>query len=200
MNRFALLCLAACLLVGSSAFAQKAKKAKEMLLAPLAAEFAPAEGEELSKDSKKALNVSERCLKQDRSWLRAQENQVPVNQLYESLSSAVVCWQGAEKKAAKAGEVAAPLAWWTAARARYIESYRTYLWAIDAKLAGDRAFVCRRLGSALTESNLAIDASEGLSDKYKGVAAQALAAQLMADVGGLSSAIGSEHKNQGCGK
>lgn len=200
MNRFASACLTASLSLCIAGSALAAPKARAMLLQPLADELAVPEGQEQSKDVVKGLNVAERCLKQDRSWQRSQENQVPVNQLYESLSSAVVCWQGAEKKAQKAGEPGAPLAWWTTARARYIESFRTYLWAIDAKLAGDRAFVCRRLGSAMVEKAAAEAAGAGLADKYQQVAAQALAAQLSADIGGLAEAIEAEHKNQGCGK
>jgi hypothetical protein len=174
------------------------KQPKPLLLQPLVDEMQPGETP-LTKAQDLAVRRSEACLKQDGNWLRAQENQVPVNQLYELLSSAVVCWQGAEKKAAAGGEEAAAVARWTAGRTRYMEAFRSWIWAIDAKISNDQRHICQRLTTASQEGAAAIQAADGLSGFYEGAAARALAMQLAADSKSLAEAVGGEFKNQRCG-
>ncbi len=175
------------------------KKPKELLLQPLVDEMKDGDTP-LTKGQEIAAKRAEACLKQDMNWVRGQQNDVPINQLYESLGSAVVCWQGAEKKTASFGEEAAPVHWWTAGRARYIESFRSWVWALDAKQSGDTRHVCKRLQSASAEGVAALDAAEGLADKYQGASAKALAYQLETDGKSLGEAISGEIKNQRCNK
>lgn len=179
--------------------ADAAPKKKELLLQPLLDEMVPA-GAVATKAQDKAIKRSESCLKQDRNWLRAQNDEVPLNQLYELVGGAVVCWQGAEKKSAAGGEESAVVHWWTQGRARYIETFRSWLWSLDAKLSGDNRHVCKRLDVALKEGNAAAEAADGLAEKYEGAAAKALAHQLSADATALNQAVTSEYANQRCGK
>ena len=193
--------IAACLLALTlaPAPADAAPKAKVLLLQPLVDELTPAGVDgAFSKEQERAIKRSEACLQQDGNWLRAQRDEVPVGQIYELVGGAVVCYQGAEKKVTEAGEAAAPILAWTVARRHYIESFRSYLWALDAKLSGDKRHVCQRLKEAEHEGVAAAGAADGLVDRYEKAPAKTLAAQLMADVKGLNEAILAEVKNQRC--
>jgi len=152
----------------------------------------------LDKDAFKALRYADRCLVSDKQWERAQANQVPINQLYEQLSSAVACWQTAEKKMVKTGEPVAVATLWVSARARYIESYRGYLWGIDAKLSGNRYQVCKRLREAARQAAVANEASSGLSEKFTGPVAIVLAAAAEQLSGQLGEVIATEFTHQKC--
>jgi hypothetical protein len=174
------------------------KKAKELLLQPLVDEITQP-GVELTKAQTIAVKRSETCIKQDRNWLRAQQDEVPLTQLRELLDSAVVCWQGAEKKSAAGGEETARIHWWTTGRARYIESLRTWLYAMEAKYSNDKRHICQRLDSAARSGAAAVNASEGLAEKYEGAKAKALAFQLSTDSTSLHEAILDEVKHQRCG-
>lgn len=179
--------------------ADAAPKKKELLLQPLMDEMVPT-GATATKAQEKAIKRSESCLKQDNNWLRAQRDEAPLNQIYELVGGAVVCWQGAEKKSAAGGEESAPVHWWTSGRARYIETFRSWLWSLDAKLSGDVRHVCKRLDVAVKEGGAAAAASENLAEKYQGAAAKALAHQLSADITALNEAVTSEYANQRCSK
>lgn len=195
MRRILLVLLAAALV---PALAQGApKQAKEMLLQPLVDEMKQGDAP-LTKGQEVAAKRAEACLKQDANWLRGQRNEIPLNQLYELLGSAVVCWQGAEKKSASFGEEAAAVLGWTAARARYMESFRSWIWALDAKFANDQRHLCQRLKSASSEGIAALKATDGLAESYSGPTAKALAYQLHNDTKTLAEAISSEVKNQRC--
>jgi len=152
----------------------------------------------LSNDVFKVLRYADRCLVSDKQWERAQANQVPINQLYEQLSSAVACWQTAEKKMTRAGEPVAVATLWVIARARYIESYRGYLWGIDAKLSGKRNQVCKRLREATRQAVIANEASAGLTEKFKSAETKALAAAAEQMSGQLGATIATEFKHQKC--
>ncbi len=197
MPRPLLLLLAALLLPAAGQAAPK--KAKELLLQPLVEEMKAPEVE-LTKAQAVAVKRSESCLQQDSNWLRAQQNQVPVSQLYELLGSAVVCWQGAEKKAAAAGAEGLALHGWTAGRTRYMESFRSWMWAVDAKMSNDRRHICQRLETASKEALASVQAADGLAERYQGAGAKAMAFQLEADSKVMAETVSTEYKNQRCSK
>jgi len=152
----------------------------------------------VSKDAFKALRYADRCLTSDKNWERAQQNQVPINQFYEMLSSAVVCWQTAEKKLGKVGESVVTAGLWVSARARYMEAFRAYVWGVDAKQSGKRNQVCRRLKEATTLAVAANEASSGIVDKFTDANAKglAMAADQLSEQ--LGAQIATEFSNQKC--
>ncbi len=185
-----------CLLVAAPLEAAK-KAPKALKFLPALVEEASSKGE-LSKEAYKALRYADRCLGDDRNWERGMKNQVPVNETYELLGGAVMCWQTAEKKLTKVGDSLAAPAKWVSARARYIEAFRGYLWGIDAKMSGARAQACRRLREATRQAVLATEASVGLADLFSVESAKALALateQMSVEMGAV---VASEFKNQKC--
>jgi hypothetical protein len=165
------------------------------LIEPLVAELTldPA-----NKDQAKAIKAAERCLDTDSLWERAQENNDPISQVYESLTTAVTCWQGAEKKAAKAGEAMGSLPAWVSARARYLESFRSFVWALDAKFAGNQTYICKRLQTARVEGAAAVVAAENLVDRFGTNEAKALAAAQEATTAAMAQNIADEFAHQKC--
>ncbi len=150
------------------------------------------------RDIGKAIKVADRCSLDDARWAKAMDDgQTQVNVLYEMLQGAVVCWQGAERRVTKHGSLEAPTAF-VAARTRYLEAFRSYIWAIEAKLASDRQSTCTRLKTALTEVEKAAEATNGLVEKFKAEANQMLAAKAAADAKGLADTIADETANQRC--
>ena len=123
---------------------------------------------------------------------------LPVSRIYEYLQSAVFCWQTAEKKATKVGDSAEPAASYYAARARYIESFRSYIWGIEAKLAGDKMMTCKRLKVAATEAVIANTASEGLAEKFATDDGKLLGAVTTTSATELGATIASELEHQKC--
>ncbi len=198
-RRLILLFLVLSLVLPAAAVAgKKPLKRKPLQLDPLGAEIA-AKGE-FTDDQWKTLRVASRCLDSDRNWQREQERpgtNVPVHSIYELLSSAVVCWQGAEKKAVKAGEAFAPTPW-VVARARYLEAYRSFMWAIIAKLEGERERVCGRLDTAKDEASAAITAAAGLADKFETTEAKEMGFQLDQEAQALGAMIEDEYRHQKC--
>ena len=185
------------LLVPATASAGKAKKkSKPLELQGLADELAAAG--EVTDDMAKVLRFADRCFKGDKRWERSMEDEVPINQLYEQLAGSVTCWQTAEKKATKLGDVFALPTKWVSARTRYIEAFRGYVWAIDAKLDGESAQVCRRLTEAIRQAGSANVASDGLVDTFSGEAAKALAAQVDAQADEVGQVIAREFETQKC--
>jgi len=198
MTRTLLLSIAVLLVLPATSLAAKKKEPKPLVLEPLAAELRASQGE-LSGDQLKVLKIAGRCLVSDKHWERGQENNIPVNQIYELLASSVVCWQGAEKKGAKLGESFAAVNRWMVARARYVECLRSFIWGIDAKLSGDRAQVCRRMKTAIEQSAQASEAAAALQESYSTEGAQALAGQMLAEAKGMAEMVGGEFRNQKCG-
>ena len=197
MRRISLSLVALALALVSAQADAVPKAAKEMLLQPLVDEMKQGD-EPLTKEQEIAAKRAEACLKQDGNWLRGQQNEIPLNQLYELLGSAVVCWQAAEKKTGTFGEPAAAVHAWTAARTRYMECFRGWVWALDAKMSNDPRHVCKRLKAASSAGAAALVASDGLAEKYKSPTAKALAYQLQNDSKTLGEAVASEIKNQRC--
>ncbi|HCP45056.1 MAG TPA: hypothetical protein DIU15_03390 [Deltaproteobacteria bacterium] len=193
---FLIVFVTTCLLVPFAAEAKGKKKKKPLQLQALVDELA-ARGE-VSDDMMKAIRFADRCRDSDKRWERGMEDQVPVNQLYEQLAGAVFCWQSAEKKAGKLGGAFEPVTRWVATRARYIETFRGYVWAIDAKLAGESAQVCRRLGAAAEQASAGHKSAEGLIDLYTVEAAKMLAARVDADVEQAGAMIAREIEVQKC--
>lgn len=176
--------------------AAKEKAPKPSFVQPLLDELATRG--ELSKDQSKALKAAHRCIDSDRNWERGQDNQLTPTQLYEAASGAVVCWQGAEKKATKLGEAMVPATGWIAARARYLEAYRDYLWAIEAKLKGDRIFTCKRLVTAMGAREKMVDSHKGLAESFTVEHAQGFGALQTSLSDALAQSIEGEHGNQKC--
>ena len=175
--------------------AQKAPKPLKFLSALV--DEAASRGE-ITKEVQRALRYADRCLADDGNWERGMKNRVPVNQTYELLGGAVMCWQSAEKKFAKVGGVLDVPGKWVSARARYIETFRGYLWGIHAKMNGARSQACRRLREATRQAVLANKASTGLADQFTVDAAKSLALaaeQMSADMGEI---VAAEFKNQKC--
>jgi len=172
------------------------KPKRPMLLQPLQDELA-GRGE-IGKDAQKALKVGERCMNDDKRWDQALKDGLPVNDIYEMLQGAVFCWQNAEKKATKAGEVAKPATDYFAARARYIESFRTYIWGIEAKLIGDRLSTCKRLKTATTEAGTANTTADGLVEKFTTEDGKILAGATIRSAVDLGTTIADEYKRQKC--
>jgi hypothetical protein len=198
-RRLVLLLVTVALLVPAVAVAKKPLKRKALTLDPLGEEVAAAG--EYTDDLYKVMRTADKCLDGDKNWKREQErptDSLPVNQIYELLSSSVVCWQGAEKKAGKAGEIFAPASTWITARARYIEAYRSFLWAIVAKLEGDRVNVCRRLKTAMDEGLIAKQTASGLADGFAGTDAKSMGLQLDQEAQLLMAQIEDEYKHQKC--
>jgi len=190
-----LLVVTVCLLVPMMANA-KGKKKKPLQLQPLADELA-VRGE-ISDDMLKTLRFADRCRQSDKRWERGMAEEVPINQLYEQLAGAVFCWQSAEKKSTKLGEAFEPVTRWVATRARYIETFRGYVWAIDAKLAGESAQVCRRLATAAEQAIAGNKSADRLKEFYSVESAKMLAARVDADVEQASAMIAREIEVQKC--
>ena len=198
-HRLTVFLIALALLLPTVAAAKKPLKRKALVLDPLGVEIAA--NTEFTDDLWKTLRVADRCLDGDKNWKREQERpgtNVPVNSIYELLSSSVVCWQGAEKKAIKAGEPFATVTPWISARTRYIEAYRSFMWAIVAKLEGDRATVCRRLETAQTEAAAAITAASGLADGFDSTDAKSMGLQLDQEAQGMGAMVEDEYRHQKC--
>jgi len=187
------------LLVPSFAVAKKPIKRKELLLDALGEELA-AKGE-YTDEMYIVIRKASGCLDSDRNWEREQErpgDNTPITQIYEMLASSVVCWQGAEKKAQKAGETLEPATAWISARARYIEGYREFINGIHAKLEGDRVRTCKRLFTARDLSEAAVGAAAGLADKFETPAGQAMGAQMDTEAKALKGMVLSEIEHQKC--
>jgi hypothetical protein len=179
---------------------KKPMKRKPLQLDPLGEEVATRG--EYTDDLYKALRKADRCLDTDRNWQRDQErpgdSRISPNSLYELLASSVVCWQEAEKKALAQGEVFAPAALWISARARYIETYRQFVWAISAKMDGDYGKTCRRLAEATELLGDTQSSAKGMAEKYTLPGAQALGAQADAEAEALAGMVLSEVSVQKC--
>jgi len=187
--------LAAVLLVPASATAKPKDRPK--LLQPLEDELT-AKGE-LSKDLSKLLKVGEFCMSDDKRWDKAMsDGQTSISIIREMLIDSVVCWQRAEKKAGKLGEAASPAAEYYAARARYMETFRSFIWAIEAKNVQDRLSVCKRLKTAMDEAGAANTAADGLADKFTTEDGKVLALATMQTSKGLGEQITDEYANQRC--
>lgn len=191
------LVLGTVLLVPLAASAKK--KAKPLVLEPLAADIRAKTGE-LTTDQTKALRQAGRCLEGDRFWAREMENRDPVNQTYETLAGAVVCWQGAEKKAGKQDEGFASAKRFIQARTRYVETLRSFYFALTEKLrtGADQGRLCERLSIALGEAGKANELGAGLAEVFQNEEARALAAQLDADIKYWGEGVASEYKHQKC--
>jgi hypothetical protein len=183
---------------GSLASAPLAAKEPKPLrvLGPLSLELS--EQGALTGDADKALRQADRCIDSDKQWERAQVNEVPLTQLYETLSSAVVCWQDAEKKGEKLGESYLPAQRWVAARARYVEAYRSFVWAGTAKREGDLMAVCKRLTESMRIVGDANTAAAAMTGLHTSPESQALAAALDQSTRGLGEAIADEFEHQKC--
>ncbi len=204
LNRLpALLCALALLVPVAAVAGKKPMKRKALDLDPLGAEIQATAGTFDADDEQyKALRKADRCLDQDRTWQREQEvpgdARITVNQLYELLNGSVVCWQEAEKKAGKMGEGFVPATSWIAARARYMEAYKQFIWGISAKADGDRKKTCDRLVDAAGMVPAAVAAAEPLADSYQTAGAQALGNQAVAEAHILREMVTAEVANQKC--
>ncbi|MBJ95378.1 MAG: hypothetical protein CMP23_13025 [Rickettsiales bacterium] len=153
---------------------------------------------DLSKEARRALKYADRCFSDDGIWERAVDNRASVNEIYEALSGAVICWQSAENKFAKAGAGLELPNRWVAARARYIEAFRGYLWGIDAKMSGDRTQACRRLRTATRQVGAANEAAAGLAEGFTVEEARKLALATQQQSAEMGSIIATEFQNQKC--
>ncbi len=176
--------------------ATAAPKKRANLLQPLEDEMT-AKGE-LPKLMMKALKNGDRCIYDDKRWEQATHDGVSISDLYEMLQGAVFCWQDTEKKASKAGEGNQPAADYFRARARHIEAYRSYIWAMEAKGTNNRLLTCKRLKVAVEEVTAAITSADGLAEKFTSESGQALAAFATAQGDSLSAMITDEYSNQKC--
>ena len=199
MSRWMLLfSLSIALLLPGLAVAKK-KAPKPLVLEPIAVDLR-VDGAELSKDQLKALKVAGRCVKDDALWARALENREPLTQIYEMLAGAVVCWQGAEKRAGKVAEEFSAAKSFITARTRYIEMLRSFYFALGEKFraGADHDRLCDRLRAAVGEAAAANEAASGLIEKFNNDPARQLAAQLDADIRGTGEQVAAEYKNQKC--
>ena len=186
------------LLVPVSSLAKK-KAPKPLVLEGVAADFRDAAGE-LAADQVKALKVAGRCVQDDRIWAREMENREPVTQTYETLAGAVVCWQGAEKKAGKVEGSFAAATRLIGARARYVETLRSFYFALTEKFrtGADGQRLCDRLKVALGEAGAANDLGADLAAVFTNEAAKTMAAQLDADIKHWGEVVAAEFKHQKC--
>jgi hypothetical protein len=180
----------------------KGKKPKPLVLEPLAQEIRETSGAELTKHHLKVLRNAGRCLNDDKFWVREMENRDPVTQIYETLSGAVVCWQDAEKKGAKLklGEEWSSSQRYISTRTRYVESLRSYFFALSEKLraGADVGRLCARLKTSLEDAVKAKEEAEGLNESFQTADARALAEQLMSDVWAFNENIAAEYGHQKC--
>jgi len=190
--------LCSLLLLPASALAKK-KTPKPLVLEGLAADLRAASGE-LASDQLKALKVAGRCVQDDRIWAREMENREPVTQTYETLAGAVVCWQGAEKKAGKVGDSFAAATRFVAARARYVETLRSFYFALTEKFrtGADGQRLCDRLKVALGEAGAANGLGADLAAAFTDEGAKTMAAQLDADIKHWGEVVAAEFKHQKC--
>jgi hypothetical protein len=188
------------LLPPASALAKK-KAPKPLVLEGVAADFRDAAGE-LAADQTKALKVAGRCVQDDRIWAREMENREPVTQTYETLAGAVVCWQGAEKKAGKLGDSFAAATRFIAARARYVETLRSFYFALTEKFrtGADGQRLCDRLTVALGEAGAANELGADLAAAFTNEDAKTMSAQLDADIKHWGEVVATEFKHQKCSK
>jgi len=179
--------------------AKKKKAPKPLVLEALAVELRGQDGE-LTADQTKALKVAGRCVRDDAIWARAMENREPVTQTYETLAGAVVCWQGAEKKAGKLGEEFAAQQRFISARARYIETLRSFYFALTEKFrtGADQERLCDRLKVALGEAGQANALGADLASAFTDEGARAMAGQLDADIKHWGELVAGEFKHQKC--
>ena len=199
MKKFLVVLLVAAFvpLTAAAAPGKKVKKPKKAeLLAPLQDEM-EAQGE-LHKLVTRSIRDADRCMLDDKRWNQALEDALPVNSIYEMLQGQVFCWQDAEKRAKKGGAPNEPALAFMAARARYVEAYRTYIWGIEAKLLGDRINTCTRMTSAVKEASAAEDAAAGLAEKFSTPEGQALGKYQTDQTGFLVNMVGDEYARQKC--
>ena len=199
-HRLFLVVLSLTLLLPVAAVAKKKKKApKPLVLEAIAVDLRGEDGA-LDDDQRKALKVAGRCVRDDAIWARSIENREPVTQTYENLAGAVVCWQGAEKKAGKLGEGFAVAARFITARARYIETLRSFYFALTEKFrtGADSERLCDRLKVALGEAGAANAVGADLAAAFTDEGARAMAAQLDADIKHWGELVAQEFKNQKC--
>ncbi len=187
------------LLLPVAATAKKKKSPKPLVLEVLATDLRAEDGT-LADDHRKALKVAGRCVQDDGIWAREMENREPVTQSYETLAGAVVCWQGAEKKAGKLGEPFSTAARFISARARYVETLRSFYFALTEKFrtGADGQRLCDRLRIALGEAGQANDLGAGIASAFKNDGARAMAAQLDADIKHWGEVVAAEFKHQKC--
>ena len=200
-RRLTLILVMMTFLLPAGAVAMKKKKVKPLVLEALAVDL-KADGAELSDAQFKALKVAGRCVRDDGLWAREMENREPVTQTYETLAGAVVCWQGAEKKAAKVTEEFSAQNQFVSARARYVETLRSFYFALTEKFrtGADQERLCDRLKTALSDAGKANDLGANLASSFRDPAAQAMSAQLDADIKHWGEIVATEFKHQKCAK
>ncbi len=171
---------------------------KLKLLQPLADELGSAAA--LTDDGWKAIKAVDQCAVQDLNWERAMapEQMTPIDSMFELLASGVVCWQGAEKKAAKVATEQPRLAELAAARARYVEMVRGYYDGFRAKAAGDNNQTCKRFKVAVNQAAAAVGASRGLVDRFDQVENKTVALTVDQKIAAFAELITSEYANQKC--
>lgn len=201
MSRWLILAVLSLLLLVPAAALAKKRAPKPLVLEALAVDLRDADGE-LADDQGKALKVAGRCVQDDQRWAREMENREPVTQTYETLAGAVVCWQGAEKKAGKLGEPFAAATRFIGARARYVETLRSFYFALTEKgrTGADGQRLCDRLEVALGEAGAANDLGAGLATAFTNEDAKTMAAQLDADIKHWGELVATEYKHQKCSK
>lgn len=201
-RRLTLILVMLTFLLPAGAVAKKKKKnAKPLVLEALAVDL-KADGAELSDAQVKALKVAGRCVRDDGLWAREMENREPVTQTYETLAGAVVCWQGAEKKASKVTEEFTAQSRFFSARARYVETLRSFYFALTEKFrtGADQERLCDRLKTALSDVGKANDLGADLASAFSDPGAQAMSAQLDADIKHWGEIVATEFKHQKCAK
>jgi len=186
------------LLLPTVALAKK-KTPKPLVLEVIAADLRGEDGV-LADDQRKVLKIAGRCVRDDGIWSRAMENREPVSQTYETLAGAVVCWQGAEKKAGKLGEPFAAAARFIGARARYVETLRSFYFALTEKYrtGADGQRLCDRLKVALGEAGVANALGADLASAFTNQGAKEMSAQLDADIKHWGEVVAGEFKHQKC--
>lgn len=154
----------------------------------------------VSADAWKALKAADRCANQDLLWERAMEPEqmTPIDEMFELLAAGVVCWQGAEMKAAKLTEEQPRLGEIVAARARYAELVRGYYDAFRAKAVGNLTQTCKRFKVAVAQAAAAVDASHGLLDRFDSVENKTLAMTVDQKIGAVAELVTVEYANQKC--
>jgi len=190
--------LSLALMMPAAAMAKK-KTPKPLVLEVLAADLRGEDGA-LSDEHRKVLKVAGRCVRDDGIWAREMENREPVTQTYETLAGSVVCWQGAEKKAGKLGEDFAAAGRFITARARYVETLRSFYFALTEKFrtGADGERLCDRLKTALGEAGAANAVGADLAAAFRDEGARAMSAQLDADIKHWGELVAGEFKHQKC--
>ena len=190
---FAVVLFAVC--IAGPAAAEKGPP-KLRVLTPMLAEL----GEAPSDDALKALKVADRCANQDKTWEQAMrpEQQTGIDAIFELLAAPVTCWQGADKKSAKAGDGFQPVARYVAAQRGYVQAMRAYIFALQARFLGDQLNGCKRFKIAIAESATASTASEGLVEAFSSVEAKTIAATTAQNAMGIAQMITDEYEKMSC--